>query len=356
MKHLINKDKNLITFWLTKPIFNWTTPADEFQRAMLVAEMDGVKEMRMRINCPGGAIDVGSAIANEIERSSMRTIAMVDGIAASMASNLLAYFDEVEIAGNAKIMIHNPSGYASGQSDDMRTAAQLLDDMKNDLLDRYVKRTNVKRKALSTMMDQETWINAKQAIKNKFADRVYNAVAEVETDKSAPDDMYTAFHSKLTKFYNLGDDPTKIQQMYSNEAKLKLGLPTTATDAQVEQALTNLQTQAAKTEALEKQINDQKASQVNNLINKAIADEKITADSKDHYTKLATGDFETTKAILDGMTKVVKPSDVINSDVVPGQAAEKKWDELVAMGPEKFTEWKDQNPEAYQKAFKDHYK
>ena len=166
------------------------------------AEMDGLETLVVRINSPGGDISVGSAIANEVERTSLKTIAMVDGIAASMASCLLCFFDEVQMAANAKIMIHNPRGYARGESDDLRTHADLLDDMKEDLLDRYEAKTKMKRDKVSAMMDKETWLNSKEAKKLGFVDLVYNAVAKVKnliTAEKSPDaeKLYAHYEVRL---------------------------------------------------------------------------------------------------------------------------------------------------------------
>jgi ATP-dependent protease ClpP protease subunit len=112
----------------------------------------------------------GVAIYNNLKRHPARIEVDVDGIAASIASVIAMAGDEIRMAGNAMMMIHNPYGMAMGSSDDMRKTAELLDQIKTVIVDTYAKRTGEAGGAIAQMMDDETWMTAEEARKNGFSD------------------------------------------------------------------------------------------------------------------------------------------------------------------------------------------
>jgi ATP-dependent Clp endopeptidase proteolytic subunit ClpP len=131
-----------------------------------------VKTIRVRINSPGGNIVDGTAIYNILKSHKAKKIAVIDGVAASMASVVAMAGDEIEMGEGAYMMIHNPLGVVwGGEADDMREMADLLDKMKGQLVGIYERRTGMDAAEISQMMDEETWMTAEEAIENGFADR-----------------------------------------------------------------------------------------------------------------------------------------------------------------------------------------
>ena len=57
-------------------------------------------------------------------------------------------------------MIHNPFTIAMGDSEEMRRAGQLLDEVKESIINAYEIKTGLSRAKLSHLMDAETWMNA----------------------------------------------------------------------------------------------------------------------------------------------------------------------------------------------------
>ena len=96
--------------------------------------------------------------------------------AASAASFLMLAADEIEISDGAFVMIHNPMTIAMGGAQDMRKAAELLDKVRDSIVNDYAKRTGMTADALMAMMDAETWMDADEAISNGFADRKVDGV------------------------------------------------------------------------------------------------------------------------------------------------------------------------------------
>jgi ATP-dependent Clp protease protease subunit len=131
----------------------------------------------LRINSPGGVAFEGLAIYNVLERHPARIEVDIDSMALSIASVIAMAGDEIRIAANAMMMIHNPHGVAMGTSDDLRARADVMDQMKLGLVNTYAVRTKRNQGEIANMMDDETWMTAQEAVDMGFADVVTGEVA-----------------------------------------------------------------------------------------------------------------------------------------------------------------------------------
>lgn len=135
--------------------------------------LGNVTEIDLRLNSPGGSVFEGLAIYNILRSHKAKVTAYVDGVAASIASVILLAADHRSIASSGFVMIHNPIAGAFGDSESMRKTADVMDSVKDTILDIYVSRTGLDRKAVSAMMDDETWMNAKDSKANGFAHSIF---------------------------------------------------------------------------------------------------------------------------------------------------------------------------------------
>lgn len=94
----------------------------------------------------------------------------IDGIAASAASVIAMAGTKVLMAPTAMMMIHNPSTGAYGDHKDMEKVIEMLDEVKESIINAYEIRTDLSHAQLSHMMDETTWMNAKKAVELGFAD------------------------------------------------------------------------------------------------------------------------------------------------------------------------------------------
>lgn len=139
-------------------------------------KMGAMDELHIFINSPGGSVFDGTSIYNIIKRNSARKIVNIDGLAASIASLIAMSGDEIRIAANGMMMIHDPWSLAIGTAADLRKTADTLDQVRDSILGTYVARTGGKRDAISDMMSEETWMTAEQAVELGFADTTVEAV------------------------------------------------------------------------------------------------------------------------------------------------------------------------------------
>ena len=96
----------------------------------------------------------------------------IDGLAASAASVNAMAGDEVLVSPVSMMMIHNPSTIAMGDTAEMQKAIQMLDSVKDSIINAYQSKTGLSRNKLGKLMDEETWMDAGKAVDLHFADGV----------------------------------------------------------------------------------------------------------------------------------------------------------------------------------------
>ena len=158
----------------------------------------GTGPITIWINSPGGDCIAASQIYSMLMDYKGEVTVKIDGIAASAASVIAMAGTKVIMAPTALIMIHNPSTSASGDHRDMSKTIDLLNEVKESIINAYEIKTGLSRTVLSHMMDAVTWMNANKAVELKFADEI------LEDDKKKPSDVSFAFsaHEFATKLLN----------------------------------------------------------------------------------------------------------------------------------------------------------
>jgi ATP-dependent protease ClpP protease subunit len=154
------------------------------------------QHIHLRINSPGGSVVEGTAIYNALRRHEGGLTVHIDAMAASMASVIAMAGEPVYMADNALLMIHNPWTVSMGESKDLRKEADLLDKLKVNLRNAYVRKTGINAEEIGAMMDAETWLDAVEAVALGFADAIEEGVAAAAT---ATPEMLRARFDKFAK-------------------------------------------------------------------------------------------------------------------------------------------------------------
>ena len=124
------------------------------------------------LNSPGGDCIAASQIYTMLMDYQDDVTIKIDGIAASAASVIAMAGTKVLMAPTALMMIHNPMTMAYGNQADMEKAIEMLDEVKESIMNAYEIKTSLSRAKLSHLMDSETWMNANKAIELGFADDI----------------------------------------------------------------------------------------------------------------------------------------------------------------------------------------
>ena len=146
------------------------------------------------LNSPGGDCIAASQIYTMLMDYQDDVTIKIDGIAASAASVIAMAGTRVLMAPTALMMIHNPMTMAYGNQADMEKAIEMLDEVKESIMNAYEIKTSLSRAKLSHLMDSETWMNANKAIELGFADDILK-----DSKKDAADIPAYAFSGKETE-------------------------------------------------------------------------------------------------------------------------------------------------------------
>lgn len=146
---------------------------DDITPALFREELfSGSGNITVWINSPGGDCIAASQIYSMLMDYKDDVTVKIDGLAASAASVIAMAGTKVLMAPTALMMIHNPATFAAGDHEDMKKAIEMLDEVKESIINAYEIRTNLSRTKLSHLMDSETWMNANKAIELGFVDGI----------------------------------------------------------------------------------------------------------------------------------------------------------------------------------------
>ena len=249
-------------------------------------------DVLLKINSPGGSVFQGYAIYNALKEYNRGTITVhIDGVAASMASVICLAGDKIIMADNAMLMIHNPKSSGFGESKDLRKQANFLDKVKSVLMQTYAKKTGLKKGKLTTMLDDETWLDANEALGFGFIDEIKNEtlIKVRNTHTTEPSDVFACY--VINKPLNMNKKLLKLLELTDN-----------ATDEEVVLAVKKL--------IPKKKVKNSK--EVENVIDEALRARKITADMTGHFRNMLKADFKGTKNLIGKMHGLPKLSGMID--------------------------------------------
>jgi len=136
------------------------------------------------INSPGGSVDSGFAIWDQVKMLSSPVITLVTGLAASMGSvlSLVAGKGKRLATANARIMIHQPliGGVIRGQATDLDIQAKEMLKTRAMLVDIYAEETGRDKGTIEKAINRDNWMTAHEAKDFGLLDKVVTSMKDVE--------------------------------------------------------------------------------------------------------------------------------------------------------------------------------
>jgi len=136
------------------------------------------------INSPGGSVDSGFAIWDQIKLLSSPVVTLVTGLAASMGSllSLVAGKGKRLATINSRIMIHQPliGGVIRGQATDLEIQAKEILKTRAQIVDVYVEATGKDKVAIEKAINRDNWMTAEEALEFGLLDKVITSMKDVE--------------------------------------------------------------------------------------------------------------------------------------------------------------------------------
>ena len=146
------------------------------------------REITVRINSCGGNVWDGWAIYNMLAARKQNVTVVVEGIAASIASVIALAGKEVKMAKASIMMIHDASGMCIGTADDMTEMAAALQKHTDIIAGLYSDKCGKTAEEMKSLMSEETWLSAQEAVDLGLADSVIGGEPVVTVTTTAPED------------------------------------------------------------------------------------------------------------------------------------------------------------------------
>lgn len=230
------------------------------------------ERIRIRVHCQGGDVFEGIAIFNAIATCTAKTIAHVDGLAASMASVIVLAANEIYMAKNAYMMIHSPSGGANGNASALRDVADLLDQVGQTLGEHYETKNPSLKAEIEQLLDgNDHWLTASVAKEKGLIDGITDAIAKRELPKNYKQLSASAAYLYYFSAFSQEQTPQKNKSM-NDQLKIQLlalGIPAlsalqaSSSDAEFEAGILKL---AGENVSLRTELGALKKTEVENLI------------------------------------------------------------------------------------------
>lgn len=251
------------TLYLDGDISSVTWWGDEVTPEEFRSELRQMKgDLTVHINSQGGDVFAGVTIYNALKDYGKGKVTVkVDGLAASIASVVAMAGDEIIMSPGSMMMVHNPWSMGVGNSDELRKAADTLDEIKEAILPIYTDRSGLSTEEVQELMDNETWMTAEKAVELGFADTVQKA--KVEQPKEEKADSVTnlmmanfAFSMSATKSamkdliqkVNNSERDTQMNEDELKKTEAEVEVAETETEAEVEETVVEVKDSCAETE------------------------------------------------------------------------------------------------------------
>lgn len=297
----------------------------------------------IHLSTNGGSVTEGAAMSAALRDSSRPVTVRVEGMAASMGAILMLSADKIEAARNALIMIHAPSvSYVSGNKQDMTSIAELLDKVEESLKIELRAR-GIADNVIDECFDgKDHWFTASEALDAGLIDEIISPVVSTNLAKPTSAEAAAGIYTRITDALDANINNDKMIKRVCEQ----LGLPETATEQQVIDAISHLQTMA---EDRDKMVNDH----ITGMIDAAVNDGRLTADARVTYENIGkTMGAAVLRTTLDALPKRTSAMGLIHRTSPSQPSTTKKFDDYTSA--ELFA-MKESNPEQYQQLLDEKY-
>ena len=172
-----------------------------FNLSAQLAALQGVDNINVYINSYGGEVAEGLAIYNALKRHPAKVTTYCDGMACSIASVIFMAGDERRMNKASLLMIHNAWTLTEGNAEELRKQADDLDKITSASVAAYLTHVKLSKPKLRKMMDAETWLTPKEAVRYGFATAIDDAESE-NVEQSARNHIF----AQLLKTLQAADD------------------------------------------------------------------------------------------------------------------------------------------------------
>lgn len=325
-------------------------------------------DITINIKSYGGDLFEALAIHDMIRALNQNVTTKIVGATASSGTVISFAGDTRLISKNSRYLIHKPMIGAFGNSDEISGALETLKDLDKQLVAIYAERSVMSEEEILSLMIKNTWISPADALKYGFVDGYIEDKSQDKVKDNNINNNKILNEMEVQKLYDLlgvtneegvFDKIKELQNSVTNEGgdedtKEVVENTTEETPENTEETSTEVINKEDDNDdepedekdklikTLKEEIEDLKAklkvkevedaenavTEMENLVNAAIAENKINADAKDTYLNIGEEKgLDTLKTVLNSIKVVEKPkkfSEVIENTKNDGKKDERE--------------------------------
>ena len=169
----------------------------------------------------GGSLTDALAIYDFLKTFKGTTTGRYTGPSASSMTVIAAGLDKIEAGPNTPILVHNPWTMTMGSADELRKEAENLDKFQDAIVNIYKKQTGQKKSTIKSLMDEDKWIDAKEAkafglidkiVEPENVQNITDIVMNKVRDKKYPDIPNKFQNIKTSKMENNEESTEKVEK------------------------------------------------------------------------------------------------------------------------------------------------
>ena len=169
--------------FFSEPV-DYNSARDIIRKLWYLELQDPGKPILLVINSPGGSVDAGFAVWDQVKMITSPVTTLVTGLAASMGSilSLCAAKGRRFATPKARIMIHQPSisGVIRGQATDLEIQAKEILKTRDGIIEVYMTATGKDFQTLEKAIDRDTWMTAEEALEYGLLDKIVSSYQEIK--------------------------------------------------------------------------------------------------------------------------------------------------------------------------------
>lgn len=333
----------------------WDTDCELFRSQIDGIAQQGITDAHFYLNGPGGSCFDAEEIVN-ISKSVFTGKITGEGgaLVASAYTRIAMMCETFTMPENGMFMIHKPSGYTSGTVAKIESYLKLLKNIESQYLNLYTTKATDQAELKKQWDAGDWWMTAKEATENGFISSV-NKKEKIDAETTA---LISACGCPPSKIPTINNIKTK-NEMDLKAMALSLGLPESATEAEINAAIEkgrNAQTQLTALQlANEQKEKAETEAKINASLDKAIEEKRITADMRSNWDILLRANFDSASTALAALAPVQKVQFTPSaSGKKTGTYKGKTFAELQDEDPDALAELEKNDPEAFAELFKAH--
>ena len=314
----------------------------EAQVAQLIAS--GVNDAHVYIDSEGGSVLEAKRLVGALRKFSGRITGEGGPAVMSAATYVGLHLDEFKVQKSTAYMVHKPKAAVVGDEDEVRAELKGLEDVTKEYRTAYAKKTGKSEDEIEALWSKgDRWFTGEEAVAQGFVDGLVDDDQD-ELDEEAVSRIAACGcpANKLPKAAPAAKQP----QMDIKAMRATLGMPETATEAEVLARVNELKLandrHVAQGEALRK-------SEVKVILDKAIAERRLTEAHRGAYEAKFSAAFDATKAEVEGLTPAPEVAREVQAAAAAGGAAT-----ATAKGREAwdYAKWAEKDPAGLQAMMK----